>query len=284
MIELLRSPWENAFVSLLREVTSSLVISSPYVGRRPCEMIAATTTPNADLTFLLLTDLSRDTILSGATDVTAIYALANRFRKLEVRFLPSIHAKAYVADDKLAIVTSGNLTDGGLSRNFELGVKLTDRQLVAQVRDDIVAYAALGTRVERDRLRLFSHLCSELSDITAQTARSVRRTLRREFECRMRRFEDEIIRSRAAGRTLHAIFEEAILHLLSREPMTTETIHSGIQQIHPDLCDDVDRVIDGKHFGKKWKHAVRTAEQHLKKRGLIELREGLWRLTGERHV
>jgi hypothetical protein len=31
--------------------------------------------------------------------------------------------------------------------------------------------------------------------------------------------------------------------------------------VHPDLCDDsIDRVKDGKRFGKKWKYAVRTAQ------------------------
>ena len=279
MIVLLRKPWEDAFTSLLREATSSLVVSSPYVGRGPCEKIADAKSADGRLSVLLLTDLSRDTMLSGATDVAAIYALTNRIRNLEVRFLPSIHAKVYIADDKLAIVTSGNLTDSGLRRNFELGVQISDRQLVRDVRQEIIAYAALGTRVEQDRLRLFSELCCELADMRAQAAKSMRRTLRDEFERRMRSFEDEIIRTRAAGRTLHAIFEEAILHALSRQPMPTETIHAAIQQIHPDLCDDVDRVIDGKHFGKKWKHAVRTAQQHLKKKGRIELRDGVWQLT-----
>jgi hypothetical protein len=62
--------------------------------------------------------------------------------------------------------------------------------------------------------------------------------------------------------------------------LTTEELHPMIKAIHPDLCDDsVDRVIDGKRFGKKWKHAVRTAQQQLKKRGLICYEDGLWRLV-----
>ena len=50
-----------------------------------------------------------------------------------------------------------------------------------------------------------------------------------------------------------------------------------VAAIHPDLCDDsVDRVINGIHFGKKWKHAVRTAQQSLKNKGTIVL-EGVQR-------
>jgi hypothetical protein len=52
--------------------------------------------------------------------------------------------------------------------------------------------------------------------------------------------------------------------------MTTEDIHMAVQQIHPDLCDDLlDRVIDGQRFGKLWKHQIRTSQQHLKNAGLI---------------
>jgi len=53
-----------------------------------------------------------------------------------------------------------------------------------------------------------------------------------------------------------------------------------IEAIHPDLCDNsVDRVIDGKRFGKKWKHAVRTAQQQLKKQGLVRLANDRWMIT-----
>jgi hypothetical protein len=53
-----------------------------------------------------------------------------------------------------------------------------------------------------------------------------------------------------------------------------------IENIHPDLCDNtVDRVIDGKRFGKKWKHAVRTAQQQLKREGLVALSGGRWLLV-----
>jgi hypothetical protein len=49
------------------------------------------------------------------------------------------------------------------------------------------------------------------------------------------------------------------------------------------MCDDsIDRVIDGVHFGKKWKHMVRNTQQFLKSRREIELREGLWRLVSAR--
>jgi hypothetical protein len=56
-----------------------------------------------------------------------------------------------------------------------------------------------------------------------------------------------------------------------------------VQAIHPDLCDDsIDRVIDGEHFGKKWKHQVRSAQSYLKRIGSVQLRDGKWRLVTAR--
>jgi len=203
--------------------------------------------------------------------------MADKFPHMEIRFLPSIHAKVYVADDKFAVITSGNMTDGGLLRNFEYGVKVDDRDLIRRIKRDVTDYAGLGTRMETSQLKFFAQISHELRDIGIEVDKSIKSRLRAEFQEKLNRFDGEIIRTRAAGRAPHAIFAEAILYLLARRPMPTAELHPLIQRIHPDLCDDsVDRVIDGKHFGKKWKRAVRTAQQHLKRTRQVGVRDGLW--------
>lgn len=73
------------------------------------------------------------------------------------------------------------------------------------------------------------------------------------------------------GRSVNGVFADTILYLLSRFQMTTVELHEHIKEIHPDLCDDaIDRVIDGQRFGKLWKHQVRNAQQHLRRRGLVD--------------
>ena len=45
--------------------------------------------------------------------------------------------------------------------------------------------------------------------------------------------------------------------------------------------DGVDRVIYGVHFGKKWKHHVRNAQQQLARQGrIVRQDDGRWTLTG----
>jgi len=283
MISFLRSPWLQQFETLVSDATSSLTISSPYVSKGPCTRIALIKSQrdeDPDLEILLLTDLSRGVLLSGVNDVSAIYELANTFRNMSVRFLPSVHAKVYIADEKRAIVTSGNLTFGGLLNNFEYGVEVDDQEAVRRIRADILNYAALATPVDRDRLAFFNRTAVELNDVRRQAEKSINKKLRREFNSRLQKFDEEIIRTRVAGRAPHAIFAEAILYLLSKKPLSTTEMHPLIQKIHPDLCDDnVERIIDGKHFGKKWKHAVRTAQQHLKRIGKIGFKNGVWSIS-----
>jgi len=110
--------------------------------------------------------------------------------------------------------------------------------------------------------------------------------LKKEFEESLRAASDELIRVRLAGGAMHTVFARTICYLLRRHgPLTTQEIHPLVASIHPDLCDDsVDRVIDGKRFGKKWKHAVRTAQQQLKKKGIVEYDGEVWMLAKDQMV
>jgi phosphatidylserine/phosphatidylglycerophosphate/cardiolipin synthase-like enzyme len=80
-------------------------------------------------------------------DLDALTDLGKGVAGFRLTHLPSLHAKIYVADRKMAIVTSGNLTEGGLRGNLEYGVALRDDNLAGQIRSDIEAYASLGATV-----------------------------------------------------------------------------------------------------------------------------------------
>ena len=283
MTTLLVSPWAVRFDALIEAADRSLFLCSPYIGAGPCERMTALLRSRHDREpprVQILTDLSLGNMLSGATDATALHEFVSALPQTTVRVLPSLHAKVYVADTSQAVVTSANLTAGGLWRNFEFGVLIHDSQLVGTLLEDLRRYGELGSPVDHDQLALLAATALELRDVQRRAERSIRSGLRREFTRRLRAADDQVLRVRTSGRTAHAIFADAILHVLRSGPKTTEDIHAAVQAVHPDLCDDsVERIIDGKRFGKKWKHAVRTAQQHLKRRGLADHEDGLWRLT-----
>lgn len=280
----LTSPWVDSFDSLLEGVTSSLVMCSPYVGRGPCRKVANALRPKRpdDISVFVLTDLSRDTMLSGATDVAGLIELAEALPQIEIRFLPRVHAKAYVADERQAVVTSGNLTESGLSTNFEYGLFLSDEGVVKQVKADILAYGSLGSRIEMGQLRLFDQIVSELKEMRAEAERSMRGRLRAEFTRKLVAADLEILRARAEGLSPHAAFADTILYILGKGPATTKNIYSRIQHIHPDLCDDtIKLVIKGETWSQvKWHHRVRHAQLFLKRQGRIQSDGSGWRLVG----
>jgi phosphatidylserine/phosphatidylglycerophosphate/cardiolipin synthase-like enzyme len=54
----------------------------------------------------------------------------------EVLFVHSLHAKIYMIDRREAIVTSANLSKGGIDDNYEAGIWLNDPNVL----QDICAY------------------------------------------------------------------------------------------------------------------------------------------------
>ena len=62
--------------------------------------------------------------------------------------------------------------------------------------------------------------------------------------------------------------------------MPTAELNVLVRNLKPELCDDeVDRVINGQSFGKRWKHDIRNAQQQLKRQGQIVLENRKWRLA-----
>lgn len=281
MVEMVPSPWANQFEALLRASRSSVVICSPYIGRGPCDrMVRCLTRSGSPPTVHLLTDLSTDNLLSGATDAAALLTVAESLPSVFVRYLPRLHAKVYVRDEAEALVTSGNMTDSGLSRNHELGVRILDSPVVAQVRSHAMRLIELAALVPAAELRSLAEAASDLRQQWRASEASAKTALKSAFQARVSQVNDTLLGLRVAGQSLDATLSATVLFLLRDGPLGTEDIHREVQRIHPDLCDDtIDRVINGQRFGKKWKQAVRRAQYHLKKKELIALVEKKWSLV-----
>jgi PLD-like domain len=282
-VALVRSPWAENLQELLSLVDQELLIASPFVKRFGTERILAQLEERhllESVRLSLITDLRPESTLGGSMDLDALSELGKKVPGFQLTHLPSVHAKVYVADYKMAVVTSGNLTEPGLRGNVEYGVALSDGILVRQVRSDLEGYASLGAVVS---IADVTALAAEMKDLKAlyqQAERSVRAQARRAFREKLTSARIRLMRHRAKGKTTHAIFSDTIKFLLTKGPLRTEELHPLIQLLHPDLCDDtVDRVIEGVHFGKKWKHYVRNAQQYLKRNRVIEFDGSRWQLV-----
>lgn len=279
----LSSPWANRLRSLIASAQTDLLICSPFISVAGAKFLRGHATPTfrLDGRLKLITDLSPVNIYQASTDPAAVLLAVDSFAPTSIHHLPRLHAKVYVADVTVAIITSANFTGGGLYRNHEYGIEITDRESVERIRSDLVDYSRLGAVIPRESLVRLCGYASKLRDSETKARKTIPTALSNDLHECLQGAEDELLRLRLAG-ALHAVFAETIRYLLDKNgPLSTTELHPLIQAIHPDLCDDqVDRVIDGRRYGKKWKHAVRTAQQQLKRQGIISLNGRIWRLTG----
>jgi HKD family nuclease len=279
---LLQNNWKTDLSGLFNDAEYDLLVCSPFVSREGTDFLlqCLTKSTRSSIHFRFLTNLSPQNVCQGATDPEALRSLAGRITVSSVTHLPRLHAKVYVADTKCAIITSGNLTAGGLRRTHEYGVLTTDSLIVARVREDIEALARLGARVDSAELLAYCAVARRVREAFQRQVSSVQKRVRQQFERDFRMAEDHLVRLRLRGSSPTKIFEDTILYLLKAQgSLSTRELHPQVQALHPDLCDDaVDRVIDGQHFGKRWKHMVRAAQSHLRDRGLVEIAGNKWRL------
>ncbi len=282
-ISVVESPWEARFVSLVRSVEEQLMIASPFIARGAVEILTnelGKMTISRDFQLVLLANFSIPNLANGSVDAASIADLMASIPHVRVHHLPGLHAKAYIADHHTAVVTSANLTMGGLRNNVEYGVKIKLQPIVRAIKQHMEKYAELGAILPFEEVRRFGCAAAELRDLRREVEESGRKRLREELQHRLDAANLQLLRRRAHEETTNSIFAPTVLYILHEGPMKTVDINRRVQSIHPDLCDDaIDRVIDGVHFGKKWKHYVRNAQQYLKRNGLIRREGRHWMLT-----
>jgi hypothetical protein len=283
-IKFLLSPWKNEFVEIIKQVQKELFISSPYIDQKGVDLLCKIIKRKGQIKLSLITNLTIPNIVNKFTDPIALLKLYQNFNIVEISSLGRLHAKVYLIDNIGGVITSANLTGGGLITNFEYGVFINDDDIISTVKDDMLKYFSLGNVLDREILEKVTEEAKKIYLVKKKTDNFIRRTkLAQLLKRTTENLNIELLKNRIKeGKTINAIFSNTILYLLKKKgPLTTAELHPLIQSIHPDICDDsLDRVINGQHFGKKWKHQVRSAQQFLKRQGLIYRdKNNKWRLN-----
>lgn len=230
----------------------------------------------------MLTNLHADSLIAGSVDSGALAWLCQQVPGATIRHLPGLHAKAYVADGHTAIVTSANLTHGGLIRNYELGIAITDPKAVSEIADDLEEYGNLGSIVPPYALAELDDKAKDARQRQGTATHSVPDTVRAEIDAILDDMDERLKLLRTIpGESTTAIFGRAVRYILRQHgPLSTRDINPLVQGLFPDMCDDgVHRVINGVSFGRRWKHQVRNAQVQLRRDGVIVRDGNRWRLT-----
>src|SRR5690554_2197943 len=146
-MRLLKTPWKSEFLSLVNESERKIRITSPFIKENICNDILKTKKECTNIE--LITSFKLMNLYSGALDIKGIGALINN--NTTVKNYSSLHAKIYIFDDKKAIITSSNLTNGGLVNNFEYGVLIKEKDVVYEIIND---FETLFTMLILEQLKI----------------------------------------------------------------------------------------------------------------------------------
>jgi hypothetical protein len=280
-VELYPSPWRTNFENFLKGVSSDLLIASPFIKTSEANWICNALNGRS-VRLRVLTNVRSESVLNGSLDVAALNLFSKAVLDSKVIAVPRLHAKVYVRDNDMAVITSANLTPSGLEGNYEYGVGLRDVRLVGRVRNDIEAYGRVGSAMSAELLKEMSSISDELIDEFQKVQRAAKAGLRQKFNQKLKKANIEFLRAQIGSRSAHSLYADAIVYVLSTGPLSTSELHPRVQKLLPDLCDDnVELVIDGQRFGKRWKHDVRNAQQFLKRQGVASFDGKQWRLVGQ---
>lgn len=272
-------PWKDELINILGRTKKEIFISSPFINVAGVEILSNIIQMKSSINIFLLTNLTIQNIINRSNEPSALLELYKLFNQVKISSLGKLHAKVYIIDNEIGIITSANLTSGGLLNNFEYGILIEDKNVVSTIKNDMLKYFSFGNIFDKNLLEKINEESKKLYKIKYETDNLAKDTrLAQLLKKAAETIDSEILKNRIKGRTINAIFSDTIIFILKKKgSLSTDNLHLIIQSIHPDICDDsIDRIVEGQHFGKKWKHLVRSAQQSLKRKRLIYLKDGKW--------
>jgi len=225
MIELLRKEWHNNLNSLICEAKKNIFISSPYVTKRGVTFIQNQFSNEfkntGKLTFL--TNLSSSNIIQGSINPEVVFKqLMNTINDFDLWHLPKLHAKVYISDKSKSIITSGNLTNGGLFSNFEYGIQIDNKEESNIIYNDIYQYCQLGSKIDIDTLNNIISVSSKI--ITKREKQD--NVIKTELNDLLNTVDSELVKNRLNVGATHNVFSKTILYILQKYgSLSTENIH-----------------------------------------------------------
>jgi hypothetical protein len=129
-IEVLTNPAIDVFMGLVKSSKEQL-FASPFVKNNVTRLVIENR-PKGSRTSLL-TSYKLTNFYRGSSDLQALSDCIKN--NIEVKSYSRLHAKTYIFDSKKAIVTSANLTLGGLQNNYECGVLVEDKEIVTKLKE-----------------------------------------------------------------------------------------------------------------------------------------------------
>jgi len=131
-MKILKTPWKKEFIELIKNSKNNIRITSPFIKENICDEIISSKNEKSKIN--IITSFKLFNIYSGSLDINGLEKLINI--KSVIKNFHLLHSKIYIFDEKYVIISSGNLTNGGLLNNYEYGILIDDTSFILKVIDD----------------------------------------------------------------------------------------------------------------------------------------------------
>ncbi|HIJ53022.1 MAG TPA: NgoFVII family restriction endonuclease [Planctomycetes bacterium] len=132
-VEIITNPSTDVFIDLVKTSQEQL-LASPFIKANVAKMILDNKPTKAKIS--LLTSYKLNSFYRNSSDLTALSSFIES--RIPVRNYPKLHAKTYIFDSQRAIITSANLTLGGLQNNYECGILIHDSDTASRLKSDFL--------------------------------------------------------------------------------------------------------------------------------------------------
>lgn len=159
-MKIIKSPWDTTFYDLVKSSNTSIKLTAPYVKHGVIDKVLKLS--NSGVRLDLVTSFKLANFYTGASDLSAISKILDTDG--EVYNAGNLHAKVYLFDDVRAVITSANLTNGGLRNNYEYGILVEDADDVNNIANDFSALCSshLTSGVSKDMITMAQTILSGL--------------------------------------------------------------------------------------------------------------------------
>jgi HKD family nuclease len=265
-ITLIKSPFEDKFRDILSQTKQEIIFSSPYINNAEVSILLDSLGNTADKSIQILTNLSARNIIDNVTQPMALLRMYSTFEKTTISSLNKLHAKIYIVDESYAIITSANLTYGGIKSNFEYGVLIDDFKSIKTIKQDVLDYVSLGHIFDKNFLSKIYEESQKIERVQEIPAKE-----RKDYELQLlleqgQRIDDIFTNRYENKETRHGIFVKTVKSLLQKyNQLTIVELYELVKDIHPEMCNDAIEY----HKEKRWKIEVRQALFFWRRKGIV---------------
>jgi HKD family nuclease len=265
-ITLLKSPFHNEFRTVLSKTKREIILSSPYINNAGVSILLDSIGDTADKSIRILTNLSARNIVDNVTQPAALLTMYDAFKETTVSSLNKLHAKVYIIDESYSMITSANLTRGGLKSNFEYGVLIKDQESIKTIKHDILDYASLGLTFDKAFLSKIYEESQKIERVQKKPEKELKDSELKLLLEQRRKIDTLFIHHYKNKETRHGIFVKTVEFLLKKyKQLSILELYELVQDIHPEMCDDAIEY----HREKRWKIEVRQALFFWRRKGVV---------------